>query len=223
MCIKTADIQDATTLETNEVHTAHSPPPLVVTNSPGACLPVNAGIMCQSFRNANDDISSKNSIGSLNPPQKVELYRRWREYTVHAPQSAPTTLRKDWHKPAQPLPMPWHPTSDWEKWEGRHLWLDTLDGTPLIEMFKAAFAIPGTIEPVAMSIDGSDGFFAFATDGQYYLYDDGTVQRFEGEFASKDDFLQRGLPGHGREQSSAPSHPVPPQPGYEDVHWLPGY
>ncbi|KAJ7262439.1 hypothetical protein C8J57DRAFT_1334964 [Mycena rebaudengoi] len=169
-------------------------------------------------------ISAKQMISTEVAPSKSELHWRWSTYTVRAPRPAPTALHKDWHRPAQPLPAPWHPTSDWEEWEGRYLWLDTLGGIPFVEqMFKTVFAVPGTVEPIAFACDGSDASFVFAADGQYYVYEDGALLLFEGEFASKEDFLQRGLPGHGREEWSAPYHDVPPQPGYEHVSWLPGY
>jgi hypothetical protein len=112
--------------------------------------------------------------------------------------------------------MPWHPTSDWEEWTGLNLWGATINGTPLIdEMFKTIFPIPGTVEPVAFRNDGSDGFFMFTAGGRYYLYDDGQVSRCDGEFTSTDDFL------HNEGKFSWTI--VPPQPGLEDVPWLPGY
>jgi hypothetical protein len=112
--------------------------------------------------------------------------------------------------------MPWHPTSDWEEWEGCSLWRDTIDGTPLIEeMFKTVFAVPGTVEPIAFRRDGSDAFFMFAAGGRYYLYDDGVLSWCEGEFVSKDDFLEREGEGEW--------HNVPPQRGFSSAPWMPAY
>jgi hypothetical protein len=114
--------------------------------------------------------------------------------------------------------MPWHPTSDWEKWDGLHLWRDTIAGIPLIEkIFTTIFrvAVRGGVEPIALRCDGSDAFFMFAADGRSYLYNDGVLSRCEGEFASKDDFLER----------KGPWQIVPHQPVFDDVYcdWLPGY
>jgi hypothetical protein len=126
----------------------------------------------------------------------------------------PASLHKDWHRPARPLPKLRHPTFDWEEWDGRYLWLDTIDGTLLIEeMFKTVFAVPRTIEPLAFRYDGSDAFFIFAAGGRYYLYYDGVLSRCEGEFASKDDFLER----------EGPWHIVSPPRGFDDVPWMPAY
>jgi hypothetical protein len=104
--------------------------------------------------------------------------------------------------------MPWHPTSDWEKWDGLYLWRDTIAGITLIEkIFTTIFVVPGTVEPIAFRRDGSDAFFLFAAGGQYYLYDDGVLSRCEGEFASKDDFLER----------MGPLRIVPHQPGFDEL------
>ncbi|KAJ7257280.1 hypothetical protein C8J57DRAFT_1721161 [Mycena rebaudengoi] len=157
-------------------------------------------------------MSANRTDKSSNSSQEADLYRRWWKESVNAPRPARATLHQNWHKPAQPLPMPWHPTSDWEELDGRYIWLDTLGGIPLIEeMFTTVFrvAVHGAVEPLAFRIDGPDTYFMFAAEGRYYKYDSGELKRCEGEFASKDGFLQREM-----ETSWSV---VPPQPGFDKV------
>jgi hypothetical protein len=101
--------------------------------------------------------------------------------------------------------------------------LGTTDGTRLVDkLFHGMYDIPGDVEPLACHNAGYSGYFIFTAGGRYYEYCDGQVSEFEGEFASKDDFLERGLANY----DEMTRREIAPQPGHENdmpEMWMPTF
>jgi hypothetical protein len=84
------------------------------------------------------------------------------------------------------------------------------------------YDIPGEVEPLACHDGGLPGFFIFTAGGRYYEYSDGQVSEIEGEFTSKDDFLERGLANY----DEMTLREIAPQPNHDNrmlKRWMPGF
>ncbi|KAJ7459318.1 hypothetical protein FB451DRAFT_1405954 [Mycena latifolia] len=153
---------------------------------------------------------------------------------LHLPQFPTVSGRaqgnNDYRKPEPPPPRAWihsswytDPTlpeswsTDWEEWVNLDLFEKTINGKLKIEkLFNDAYGVPGTIEPIAYSVETSGEVFLFTAGGRYYFYSEYTgLAVHHMEFASPKDFLAYFLES---DEEHMPAVPVPKRPG-ADLSW----
>ncbi|KAJ7478393.1 hypothetical protein FB451DRAFT_1452884 [Mycena latifolia] len=135
----------------------------------------------------------ESDLGSRMARQEHDLDEHWRGWfttplVAQRGQEAPdpdAAIYKDWY--TSPLVgYPW--SCDWSVWCGVRWFAENRVETN----YNEGFNIPEKIEPVAYIPAGGGGAWAFKAGRKYYFYedDDDVLFRYDGEFASPDEFFR---------------------------------
>ncbi|KAJ7369140.1 hypothetical protein DFH08DRAFT_39440 [Mycena albidolilacea] len=141
--------------------------------------------------------------------------RRESKHVVRDHEDGPSTcIHGHWYTDPS-LPGLW--STDWEDWDGLRFFEHTVNGRLRVDkLFKDAFDVPGTVEPLAYFPDPpGDDSFLFTAGGRYYLWAGGRLTVHHKEFASPKEFLDLALQEGGDHK---PDVDVPMRPG-ADLSW----